>query len=69
MGSGSPLNNSRGYSLSLKKKIPCGHAEESSVKRRDCHWLLTQVLQSSAKLPVLVFLILVVSQSTQVSKG
>lgn len=56
MGNGSPLNSSRGYSLSLKRKRShVGHAEESSVRRRDRRRPLTQVLQSSAKLPVPCF--------------
>lgn len=56
MGNGSPLNSSRGHSLGLKRKRShVGHAEESSVKRRDRRRPLTQVLQSSAKLPVPCF--------------
>ncbi|KAH9321337.1 hypothetical protein KI387_015976, partial [Taxus chinensis] len=47
------MNNNKGSSLCQKRKRShVGHADESSIKRRDRRRPLTQVLQSSAKLPV-----------------
>ncbi|KAH9300052.1 hypothetical protein KI387_011635 [Taxus chinensis] len=50
---GSPVNSSKGSSLTLKKKkSEVGPVQESFSKRRDRRRPLTKVLESSAKLPV-----------------
>ncbi|GLJ29429.1 hypothetical protein SUGI_0580170 [Cryptomeria japonica] len=53
IGYGSPVNSSKGSSLTLKKKkSEVGPVQESFAKRRDRRRPLTKVLESSAKLPV-----------------
>lgn len=53
IGYGSPVDSSKGSSLTLKKKkSEVGPVQESFAKRRDRRRPLTKVLESSAKLPV-----------------
>jgi len=53
IGCGSPVNCSKGSSLTLKKKRPqVGPVQENFTKRRDRRRPLTKVLENSTKLPV-----------------